>query len=562
MSAIKSIITTKKAKPVYQFVLIGETGSGKTSFLNLICNFDLVCDLGLEKGLDVLRNFHDLDIENAQSKAMESKTSEAICYKVHFGELEVGIIDTPGFGDSRGMEEDKKNVKKIVDTIEKVEYINCICLVINGRQARASLQLKYVLTEISATLPKTAFQNLIVILTNCGDVTDANFDVRELHSYFDAEVQIKPERVFYIENPYCKLEKCRKEKKLSSHDQKVHALKFAFQRAGDTMTNMLVQIQDFNEVHTNCFVQLYNAKEDVEKNMIYLLTAQQNKETLEKQIAIEKEKIDVAISTKTLNEGFTATFKVMKVVTVPTTGHNTICKAPHCNSNCHVPCTLSKTLDKENLKACGCIDQNNYLCKVCGHSYRDHYHAEMTFQIVEEVHVTTDEKRKEKFEAAISEQERGAAMKAKLDLKLKQCEKSMDDKKVNLITTLEMFQKLGSSPSYEKVLECQLYVIDQRIAAQQRGDDLKVLHATRDDLNTKLILVKQTVKEPWTGSKSTKIKWAQTLLQVQPSANKEEIEKAYKTLAKIMHPDKSGGRNEDFQNLSHAKSILLQELKQ
>ena len=172
MKAIKNVLTTKEARPAYQMVFIGETGSGKTSLFNLFCNFNLICELGLDEGWDKLHNFHDLDLERAQERPMESKTSDAKCYKVRFDELEVTIIDTPGFGDSRGIEEDKKNVKKIVDTIHRdIEYVNCICLVINGRQARTSCQLKYVLTEISATLPKTAFNNLITVMTNCQDVT-------------------------------------------------------------------------------------------------------------------------------------------------------------------------------------------------------------------------------------------------------------------------------------------------------------------------------------------------------------------------------------------------------
>ena len=274
------------------------------------------------KSFEALHNFNDLKIENDQKRAMKSKTSDAKYYKAMFGDLEVGIIDTPGFGDSRGIEEDKKNVKRIIDTIEGVEYVNCICLVINGHQARATSQLQYVLTEKSATLPKTAFKNLIIVMTNCQNVICANFDLNELSTFFGSEVVIKPEHVFYIENPYSTLEKCQSEKKLASHQQLVHVLKTSFQTTGETLVNMLITIKDFKEVHTNCFVELYKVKEDVETKMIHLNVAQQNREELQKKILKAKEELDAAVSTKTLNA-------LKKVVVVKTDRHNTICSAPN-----------------------------------------------------------------------------------------------------------------------------------------------------------------------------------------------------------------------------------------
>lgn len=558
IETVKNTLTAKKARPVFQMVLIGETGSGKTSLFNLLCNFDLVCQLGLENSLEILRNFHDLDLENAQQRAMESKTSDAKYYKVKFGELEVGIIDTPGFGDSRGIDEDRKNVKKIIDTIERAEYVNCICLVINGRQARATFQLKYVLTEISATLPKSAFNNLIIIMTNSQDVTCATFDVSELSSFFGSEVIIKPEHVFYIDNPYSKLEKCRKEKKAATLQQLVSALQISFQTAGLTLMQMLDTIKDFNDVHTNCFVQLYNIKQEVEKNTLHLLVADQNRKMLEKEIARQKELLDAAMSTKTLNKEFTSTFKVKKVVVVATKEHNTICGAPNCNSNCHVPCHLSKTLDKENLKGCGCIDRStgNFTCKICGHSYRDHFHSESVFEIQEEENVFTDEERRKKFEDARSQEELCVRLNAEYDAELKRSLIEMEDRQKFLIATLETFQSLGSSPSYEKVLECQIYVLEQRIKAQEAGDDMHTLCSTKEDLEHKLSIVKEVQRDMDSKNRVEKIKWARSILQVGSSATKEEIEKAYKTLAKTMHPDKTSGSDAKFQSLQKAYEIL------
>ena len=45
-----------------------------------------------------------MDVEQNLEDEMASKTNEAILYDFKFGNYRINIIDTPGFGDSRGLE--------------------------------------------------------------------------------------------------------------------------------------------------------------------------------------------------------------------------------------------------------------------------------------------------------------------------------------------------------------------------------------------------------------------------------------------------------------------------
>ena len=100
----------KKLNP-FRMLVLGETGSGKTSFLNLLCNFGMIRDLGLGldsmEALEQFHNFNDMQLENMES-SMASKTNDAKRYNVELGELKLGIIDTPGFGDSSGLQQDER----------------------------------------------------------------------------------------------------------------------------------------------------------------------------------------------------------------------------------------------------------------------------------------------------------------------------------------------------------------------------------------------------------------------------------------------------------------------
>ncbi|XP_011409480.1 PREDICTED: uncharacterized protein LOC105316342, partial [Amphimedon queenslandica] len=164
----------------YTVLLIGETGSGKTSFLNLLYNSKLIEELGTQVDgakISQIKHYNDLKIESSSERAMESKTSEAKFYETEVCKMKMMVIDTPGFGDFRGLGKDKENVQKIIDALKQQDYINCVCLIINGRQCRMSASLKYILSEISTTLPKEIFDNIIVIFTYTADLLDCNFNI-------------------------------------------------------------------------------------------------------------------------------------------------------------------------------------------------------------------------------------------------------------------------------------------------------------------------------------------------------------------------------------------------
>lgn len=60
---------------------------------------------------------------------MESKTSDAVKYKIQFGYATFTFIDTPGFGDTRGIEFDKTQADKIRESILSEGGINCVCVI-------------------------------------------------------------------------------------------------------------------------------------------------------------------------------------------------------------------------------------------------------------------------------------------------------------------------------------------------------------------------------------------------------------------------------------------------
>ena len=89
-------------------------------------------------GIQSCKDYHQKELENLDGGPMTSKTSAPAKYKIKIGHGNFTIIDTPGFGDSRGISTDNENFKKIQEYVKNEKGINCILVVQNGREARVS----------------------------------------------------------------------------------------------------------------------------------------------------------------------------------------------------------------------------------------------------------------------------------------------------------------------------------------------------------------------------------------------------------------------------------------
>ena len=98
---------------------------------------------------------------------MASKTSDAARYEIKIGQGTFIIIDTPGFGDSRGTKTDDKHFLKIKEQVLKEGGINCIVVVQNGRDCRISTQLRYSYSSLTKILPSAISQQIVLVYTNC-----------------------------------------------------------------------------------------------------------------------------------------------------------------------------------------------------------------------------------------------------------------------------------------------------------------------------------------------------------------------------------------------------------
>ena len=250
-------------------------------------------------------------------------------------------------------------------------------------------------------------------------------------------------------------------------------------------------IKEFKPVHTKEFIALYEKKEEVELKVLEILTKYEKENRLQESIRDQDTEIEKALKQKKLNKDYTSTktFEYYTVEKLPGR-HNTLCGASGCYSNCHEPCHLEMTQDKEQILHCRCIDRSKETCTVCGCHYTYHLHNKAKYVKKTEVKHYTDEKMKQKFKDAKDQQENADLMKALLQQNLRRSEEEKERLSEELVMVINDFEKHSMTPNFAKILESQLKLIDQRIKGKQYNVNLQ---KTKEKLSDKLDIVKKAL---------------------------------------------------------------------
>jgi predicted GTPase len=77
------------------------------------------------------------------------------------GDLVIRLIDTPGIGDTRGIEQDKRNFADILSTLASFDKLHGILILLKPNSARLTLMFKFCVTELLTHLHRDAARNMV-----------------------------------------------------------------------------------------------------------------------------------------------------------------------------------------------------------------------------------------------------------------------------------------------------------------------------------------------------------------------------------------------------------------
>ncbi|XP_016347737.1 uncharacterized protein LOC107693005 [Sinocyclocheilus anshuiensis] len=142
-------------------LMVGETGTGKTTLINAIVNYML----GVKREDKVWFEITD-DQGNWKD---HSSTAIITVYGVYDQKIpdDLTIIDTPGYGNTHGITFDKEIAMNLLRLYEDgLHEIDAVCLVIDASQTRLSDRQIYIFDAVQSLFGRDIAENIVLLFTH------------------------------------------------------------------------------------------------------------------------------------------------------------------------------------------------------------------------------------------------------------------------------------------------------------------------------------------------------------------------------------------------------------
>ena len=394
-----------KTVPEKVIMVVGATGSGKTTTVNAMINHVL----GVQwKDNFRLKMIHELSSNQGAGtigNQAHSQTQFVSCYTLPYMEgfkipYNLTIVDTPGFGDTRGIEYDKvitEQIRKFFHTkgSKGIDHVDAICFMAQAGNPRLTLTQQYVFDRILAMFGKDIKKNVLVLFTFAdGQKPQA------LSAMLEAGI-LEHESNFFKFNNSALFVANSGENDEDNFDRMfwrmgIKSFEKFFQGLAEMESKSLVLTKQVLDERAQLEVRLSGLREKIALGVNKLSELQQLKRVCDQHAA------DI-----NANENFKFTVEEAKRVQVklPIGQYTTNCLV--CNYTCHYPCLIPRNEDKS-----GCAAMLDGSCKECPNNchwtkhVNDAYRFETQYETVEKEY---DEIR-ERFNVAVEGQSEAEAV--------------------------------------------------------------------------------------------------------------------------------------------------------
>jgi len=206
-------------------LILGETGVGKSTFINAFINYLtyetlddalktpnlnwlIPCSFSIQKK-DPMRNVFEerkvqvgSDPDEHQGATGKSATQKSTAYAVYFQNQLIRLIDTPGMGDTRGPEQDKQNMSDVLSVLRSYDNLHGVIILLKSHTARLNFMFRFVVQELLTHLHRSAAKNMVYAFTNTrgSDYTPGDAYNPLQHLLYEFRSTLKP---LSPDNTYC-----------------------------------------------------------------------------------------------------------------------------------------------------------------------------------------------------------------------------------------------------------------------------------------------------------------------------------------------------------------------
>ena len=222
-------VTPDTADEVVNILLLGESGVGKSTFINAFVNYltsetfdraqsnppvvlipvsflittgDHFDEHTIKFGDFITSHNEDFDHPG------ESVTQHCKSYEFHLDRDDgkrLCIIDTPGFGDTRGLDQDDLNMQDIFEYVNNLTHLDAVCFLLKPNLSELHTFFRRCFTELIDLLGPKVHQNIIFCFTNArstfytpGDTARALKSLLKSQSLTD--IPFRKENAFCFDN--------------------------------------------------------------------------------------------------------------------------------------------------------------------------------------------------------------------------------------------------------------------------------------------------------------------------------------------------------------------------
>ncbi len=391
--------------PERVLMVVGATGAGKSTLINGIANYIL----GV-KWEDKFR-FKLITDEGKKSQA-ESQTTWITAYTFHLKDssrvpFTLTVIDTPGFGDTRGIERDRQiaeQIKHFFSIVGKsgIDRLHGLGFVAQASLARLTPSQQYIFDSILSIYGKDIADNIFMMVTFADNQKPALLD-----AIAAAKIPSKG-GIFKFNNSalYAKGE-------ADGFDEMFW--KLGVKSFGDFFS-------DFGRVQARSLTltkEVLKEREHLENAVQGLHPQIQAGLSKMEQL---RQQTEVVRRNKALieqNKDFNYKVTVPKSRRIKTKPRQYVTNCLECNFTCHLDCGISNSEDKD-----GCIAMSGGYCTVCpGCCYwTKHVNQPFWYKIYEEEEVRTSADLKARYDTATQGKSTAEAMIFNMKKELKQVE--------------------------------------------------------------------------------------------------------------------------------------------
>ncbi|CAL8366433.1 unnamed protein product [Boreogadus saida] len=396
------------ARPNRTLMFLGATGSGKSTLINGMINYVL--------GIDWKDSFRFKLINEDQSKSQaESQTTHVTTYKINHQDgfkvpYSLTLVDTPGFGDTRGIERDKaitEQIRSLFTSAKGVFEMDAICFVTQASQVRLTASQRYMFDSVLSIFGKDVAENICILVTfadgqqppvleaiNAAKIPcpKTNKDLPVHHKFNNSALFAENESFSDRADQDSKSSKYQKEKKMDVNNfdamcwaMGASSMETFFTALGQMTTKSLQLTKEVLNERKRLEAALEGLQPQVR---VWLAKLDEIRST---QQQIEKHNADIAS-----NENFQFEVEINKPQQIMVTKEGEFMhNCQQCSITCHYPCSI----DEQQFR---CSVMKDGKCTVCPGNcdWNVHFLQKYRWDYVKEKLMTTIQEVKEKYEKA------------------------------------------------------------------------------------------------------------------------------------------------------------------